>query len=230
MRPPVGIERTREFSLPVQPHERHDVDIVSVGTHQANAHPMAHPASVLSIAHGKRKHRDRIIAATIGLADKGHDPVQIRQVADLAGVSPSTVYRYFASKDDLLVAGLHHWLVEISFRCADLNEVVDPVHRVLRLVERLTKELYSRPMLAYAAARAYLYANTEAAENAELCRNLLSRMFVEALGSSGGAAKTDIGDLIADVWVTSIPAIVQQRDSETGLLDRLECALKTALL
>lgn len=173
----------------------------------------------------RQQRRARIITAATRLAAHEVGAVQIRQVADRAGVSPSTVYRYFSSKDDLLVACLHQWLAEISHRGHDVSQSTDPIERVLCLTERLTNELLTRPLLADAAARAYLHAHGEAAENAALCRNALSQMFTDALDHADNQYSHDIGDLIADVWSTNIPAIIQRRSSIGGLLKRLESAM-----
>src|SRR5438132_933877 len=52
----------------------------------------------------------RVIEAAISLATKGgYDAVQMRDVAAEARVALGTLYRYFPSKDQLLVAALNEW-------------------------------------------------------------------------------------------------------------------------
>jgi AcrR family transcriptional regulator len=54
--------------------------------------------------------RRRVIQAAISLATKGgYDAVQMRDVATSARVALGTLYRYFPSKDQLLVAALNEW-------------------------------------------------------------------------------------------------------------------------
>lgn len=151
--------------------------------------------------------------------------MQVRNVAACAGVSASTVYRYFASKDDLLAACLHQWLLEISWRHGDLGQLEGPIERLLVVVEKMTHELCAQPLLADAAVRAYLYANGDAAENAALCRNVLASIVINALGATRNEHSGLLVDLIADVWATNVPAIIQQRSSVGDLLERLERAM-----
>jgi AcrR family transcriptional regulator len=181
--------------------------------------------TVIAIAPRRLQRRSRIIAAARALATRGHAAVQIRHVAACAGVSASTVYRYFASKDDLLVACLHQWLLEISSRHGDLGLLTGPIERVLVVVEKTTRELCAQPVLADAAVRAYLYANGDAAENAALCRNTLASIFINALGATRDEHSGMLVDLIADMWATNVPAIIQQRSSVGDLLERLERAM-----
>ena len=55
----------------------------------------------------QRERRQRILDATLALASRGgYEAVQMRAVADRAGVALGTLYRYFPSKIHLLVSGL----------------------------------------------------------------------------------------------------------------------------
>src|SRR6266568_3909150 len=55
----------------------------------------------------QRERRQRILDATLALASRGgYDAVQMRAVADRAGVALGTLYRYFPPKIHLLVSGL----------------------------------------------------------------------------------------------------------------------------
>ena len=55
----------------------------------------------------QRERRQRILDATLALASKGgYEAVQMRAVAERAGVALGTLYRYFPSKIHLLVSGL----------------------------------------------------------------------------------------------------------------------------
>ncbi len=168
--------------------------------------------------------RRRIVAAALALAQEDGDVLHIRRVAHRAGVAPSTVYRHFSSKDDLLVACLHEWLLEIACRCPALPHDAVPGERVLAVIDTATRELCAYPLLADAATRAYLYADGGATDNAELCRNELSRILSAALDTAGHGDGV-VGDLIADVWALRLPAVLQQRESIAGLLHRMRIAL-----
>ena len=61
--------------------------------------------------------RERVVRAALELgADGGYDAVQMRDVAARAEVALGTIYRYFPSKDALLLAVMVHWLGDLEQR------------------------------------------------------------------------------------------------------------------
>lgn len=86
--------------------------------------------------------RDEIVAAaTVLFTETGYDDSSMAKVAAGAGVTPTTIYWYFADKDALLVAVLDHLLTEALTEAAE--HLDDPwVEQVLWAVERL--ETYSK--------------------------------------------------------------------------------------
>lgn len=59
---------------------------------------------------GQRHRRERIIEAATGLLDaQPYEQIQIRDVAESAGVALGTLYRYFGSKEHLYAAVLGAW-------------------------------------------------------------------------------------------------------------------------
>ena len=74
------------------------------------------PREVLNVAvlteselgsEAQRERRKRILDATLAIASKGgYEAVQMRAVAERAGVAVGTLYRYFPSKVHLLVSAL----------------------------------------------------------------------------------------------------------------------------
>ena len=80
--------------------------------------------------------RAEIVDAAIGLfAVQGFDATSMEQVADAAGVSRRTVYRYFPTKDDLVFESPRQWL-------AVLNETLDT-----RTPEESTRDVFGRALL-----------------------------------------------------------------------------------
>ena len=64
-----------------------------------------------SLPRGQQDRRDRIVGAAIALLEQGgeYDAIQMRDVAQEAGVALATVYRYFTSKEHLYAAALLQW-------------------------------------------------------------------------------------------------------------------------
>ena len=62
------------------------------------------------LTRSQKARRTRVIEAAMALASEGgYDAVQMRDVAERADVALGTIYRYFASKDQLLAAALVEW-------------------------------------------------------------------------------------------------------------------------
>ena len=75
----------------------------------------ASTASVLTKSQAAR--RERVVRAALELgADGGYEAVQMRDVAARAEVALGTIYRYFPSKDALLLAVMVHWLGDLEQR------------------------------------------------------------------------------------------------------------------
>ncbi len=166
--------------------------------------------------------RERIVNAATSLALKGYDACQIRSVATAAGMAPSTVYQYFPSKDDLLLACFYEWLwdFETEYRCS--TSETDPFQRLLQVSLALTGRLCSSPLFAEAMIRPYLYADGAAATQADLVRRQTVRIFIRAVGGENSAAR-EIGaaEILSDVWMSNIAAFTQQRIASGELSERI---------
>jgi AcrR family transcriptional regulator len=93
----------------------------------------------------QRQRRQRIIEAAVGLAaEGGYDAVQMREVAVRADVALGTLYRYFASKEHMLVSALAEHVADLRGRLAvrpprgddDAGRVMDVIRRVTRALQR----------------------------------------------------------------------------------------------
>lgn len=76
--------------------------------------------------------RAEIVDAALDLfATRGFDATSMEQVADAAGVSRRTIYRYFPIKDDLVFESPRKWL-EVLNRTLDTRRPDEPTRDVLR--------------------------------------------------------------------------------------------------
>ncbi len=71
-----------------------------------------------SLPRGQQERRDRIVRAAISLLEHGgeYDEIQMRDVAQDAGVALGTVYRYFTSKEHLYAAAILEWAANFPTR------------------------------------------------------------------------------------------------------------------
>ncbi len=79
---------------------------------------------------------ERILQATIELAQGGSDAVQMRAVAERSGVALGTVYTYFQSRDNLLHCAVGAWNVAVAERASGASNGVSS-----RGIEQLEGEI-----------------------------------------------------------------------------------------
>jgi AcrR family transcriptional regulator len=93
----------------------------------------------------QRDRRNRLIDAALAmLATEDYEQIQVKDVADTAGVSLGTLYNYFASKERLFAEALVRWAdgMPTSMRQRPLHDagpaeqLKEAVHRALRAFER----------------------------------------------------------------------------------------------
>ncbi len=70
--------------------------------------------------------------------------VQIREICRLSGLSPSTIYRYFSSKEDLLFTILDEKICEIAELCRTHIQGMESVREIFRKVFWVTLDYYDR--------------------------------------------------------------------------------------
>jgi AcrR family transcriptional regulator len=104
--------------------------------------------------------RERLVVAAVDLfTEQGYDATTVAQIAERAGVTRSTLFRYFPDKRDILSAGqetLSHLLTEgIAEAPADaspLGAVAAGLERVSSAMGQMNRELGPRMKAAIAAS------------------------------------------------------------------------------
>lgn len=183
--------------------------------------------SRLGVTPNQRERRARIVTEALLLAGKGYDAVHIREVAYRADVARGTVYRYFPSKDQLLIACLLRWLEQYDLR-DDIERVdlEDPYERLLSFVEHLNTKLCATPKFADAVARAYRVADAAAAPDVEAVRVQLIAMMADAMATDVPTQHNrEVAELITDVWAANILAFAHRRATLAQLQHRLALAI-----
>ena len=71
----------------------------------------------LTLSPTQVKRREKILAATREIiANTGSDALNMQDVADKAGITRATIYRYYASKDDLINDMALEWGLSLGER------------------------------------------------------------------------------------------------------------------
>lgn len=89
----------------------------------------------------KRKTREEIIETALSLFEsKGFEETTIAEIASAAGVSPRTMFRYFASKEDLVFLGQE----EENRQVAELAKVIPPGTDPITALVAIARTVLSR--------------------------------------------------------------------------------------
>jgi AcrR family transcriptional regulator len=180
----------------------------------------------------QRERRQRILDATLTLASRGgYEAVQMRAVADRAGVALGTLYRYFPSKIHLLVSGLAREFERNQEKLDRLAIPGDtPYERMLFVLGRVTRAMQREPMLTEAMTRAFMFADPSAAAEVNTVARLMERMFTRAMHEGEPTAdEIAIARVIGDVWLSSLVAWVTRRASADDVSNQLELAARLLL-
>src|SRR5688572_25040434 len=144
--------------------------------------------------------RDRLVIAAVDLfADQGYDATTVAQIAERAGVTKSTFFRYFPDKRELLVAGqetlsrlLVEGITEAPRTATPLEAVAAGLERASNTMGPLNRELGPRLKAAIAAS-------TELQERDALKSVGLAKAMTDALESRG--VPTPVAHLAAELGV-----------------------------
>lgn len=135
----------------------------------------------------------RIVDTAIDLAEKGgFEAVRLRDVAAEADVALGTLYRYFRSKEDLLIAALTSEVEGLEARIqARPMPGETPLERIDSFFRAATRGLMRRPRLARAILRAAASGDHELAEKVAAFHSRMSAMILAAMHGTPGTAAVD---------------------------------------
>jgi AcrR family transcriptional regulator len=125
----------------------------------------------------------RIVDAAVTLAEKGgFEAVRLRDVAEQSEVALGTLYKYFRSKEDLLLFAFHEETrrLEASVALQPLSGRI-PRTRAVELFRRMTEGLIRRPQLARALVRAMATADAASGIPSPDLHRRMTRLIVAAL-------------------------------------------------
>lgn len=186
------------------------------------------------LSDSQRKRRDAILDAATKLAVKGgYDAVQMRDVAEKAGVALGTLYRYFPSKTHLLIAMMQDMTAALVRATAKRPPAGDtPADRVIALLDNANVGLRAEPGLAEAMIRSIMFADASAAEDVDL----VARMTAEALSIAIHGEPTEptaeealVTRIIGHVWWSNILGWLAGRIDAERMQRELELAARRLL-
>jgi AcrR family transcriptional regulator len=158
-----------------------------------------------TLARSQAARRRRVIDAALARAsDGGFENVQMRDVATDAGVALGTVYRYFASKERLLLEAmaeqqedLRGYLLEHPAPGATAAE------RVINVLGRANTSLRKHPDITAAMVRAFGASNEENRDLVVRVSDIMGSIITSAIGSNT-ARDRRVARILVQVWMSSL--------------------------
>nr|WP_231997189.1 TetR family transcriptional regulator [Mycobacterium sp. 1245111.1] len=175
--------------------------------------------------------RDAILDEAISLASAGgYEAVQMRTIADQAGIAVGTLYGYFPSKTHLLVSALTREFLRVE-AMRDWSTIADdPPQRLAHLTQCLHAEWQRDPLLTEAMTRAFVVADTTAADEVDRATGVIARVLARAL--SGGEPSPNhllIAGLLCDIWLANLTRFIGKRVSADEARNNIDRATRLIL-
>jgi AcrR family transcriptional regulator len=187
----------------------------------------------LAVEQGKRaqnrtRRRAQVIEAASGLAaDGGYDAVQMRDVADRAGVALGTLYRYFPSKDTLLVAALVESATELRERLSQKPPRGDTAaDRIVDILRRASRYLERQPLLTAAMVAALSSPDPETIEVKHEAFTVLQDIISTALTGGDDDQRHAVVRALGNVWFAALIQWTVGMADATQMADDLETATR----
>jgi TetR/AcrR family transcriptional regulator, cholesterol catabolism regulator len=170
----------------------------------------ANPTGEGALARSQAARRRRVLDATLRLAGEGgFDAVQMRDVAAAADVALGTVYRYFSSKERLLLEAM----AEQQDDLRRYLEVHPPQERtahtrVVAVLKRANRSLRAHPDVTAAMVRSMGSAQSENADIVQRVTEIMTAIITSAIhGTETRAATTEevrVARILMQVWLSSL--------------------------
>jgi AcrR family transcriptional regulator len=196
---------------------------------------VAEPARLLEqelTTESQRARRERMLSAAIELASEGgYEGVQMREVAERAGVALGTLYRYFPSKVHLLVAATTQEIGEMRDRLAHRPlESGDPVERVVAVIDSSTRYLQRNRNLTAALMRAMMSGDESVGVEVGRVGRAMTSIITWALRGTGEPTEHEsaVASVLENVWYACIVSWLSGRKTADEV--RSELALAARLL
>jgi AcrR family transcriptional regulator len=146
-----------------------------------------------------------LAAATALAAEGGYDAVQMRDVAARAEVALGTLYRHYASKNQLLLALL-------ADQALTLRKSLDqrpprgnaPADRVADVLRRATRALERQPRVTQAMVAAMSVSDDSAAPVKLEINETLRAIIIDAVGGTPVTDLDDIVRVLGSVWFAEL--------------------------
>jgi len=158
---------------------------------------------------GQRQRRQRILDAAVELAaEGGYDAVQMREVSLRADVALGTLYRYFPSKEHLLVCALADQVAVLRDRLSERPPRGDnDAGRVMDVIRRSTRALQRQPNVISAMLKSLISSGAGVGEAVAPIGAQMTEIVVAAMRHDDAetvAHDQAVAEVIQQVWLASL--------------------------
>lgn len=186
----------------------------------------------------QRARQERMLDVAAELATSGgYDAVQMRAVASGAEVALGTLYRYFPSKEHLLVSVMLRQVETLSERLSVRPAGgVTASERVDEILGRATGALLRQPEFTTAVMRALVAGDGSVVPAVRRVREAMHSIVLEAMGTPATDLDDDpdaardvlVADLLEEVWFSALVGWISGVYPASSITEKLSAA--TSLL
>lgn len=181
--------------------------------------------TVTALTESQQARRQRILRAARDLAAVGgYEAVQMRQVAAEADVALGTLYRYFPSKEQLLVSVNLRAVRGLAARVAEHPPTgATSGRRVLALLGDATARLQEQPRLAAATIRALVAGDPDVAPVVADVREVTGELLRTAIDDD--RVGDDVVALLEHIWLSAQVGWIGGITGPEGVMETMEQAV-----
>ena len=185
----------------------------------------------VSLSQSQLERQERILDAAITLANAGgFEAVQMRTVAADADVALGTLYRYFPSKEHLLVSAMLGEIGSLAERLAVKPPMGSTAEeRVSDMLRRATSALQNRRNFTLAVVRALASGDTSVAPAVREVREAMRAIIVAAVGGQPSERDQMVAEVLEQVWFSALVSWISGVDSGASVNRKLADAIELLL-
>jgi AcrR family transcriptional regulator len=161
---------------------------------------------LVALTSKQRARRDRVVQVALELAaEGGYEAVQMRDVALRADVALGTIYRYFSSKDQLLISAMADWTGQLRQRLEQRPPRGDThSEQVIDVLQRACRSLERQPRLAAALVKALSSSEAGVSEASHEVGQHMRRMIEPLIDNLDPDTREAVIGVIGHVWLSSL--------------------------
>ena len=182
----------------------------------------------MSLTESQLARQERMLEVATKLATEGgFDAVQMRTVAIDADVALGTLYRYFPSKEHLLVSAMLRQIGELAGRLAVKPPAgLDATERVSDVLRRANQALQRQPDFTLAVVRALASGDETVAPAVRQVRESMRSIILAAIGDGTSPRDEVVAEILEEVWLSALVSWISGVDSPQSVVRKLHDATR----